>query len=42
MDMKSMIIGALVVAVAILGYLYYDSQQSSVKIDLPGLKIEGK
>lgn len=42
MDMKSMIIGALAVAVAVLGYLYYDSQQSSVKIDLPGVKIEGK
>ena len=41
MDMKSMLIGALVVAVAALGYLYYDSQKSSVKIDLPGVKIEG-
>jgi len=42
MDVKSMIIGALAVAVAVLGYLYYESQQSSVKIDLPGVKIEGK
>lgn len=42
MDMKSMVIGALAVGVAVLGYLYYESQQSSVKIDLPGVKIEGK
>jgi hypothetical protein len=43
MDTKSMIIGALAVAVAVLGYLYYqESQEPSVKIDLPGVKIEGK
>ena len=42
MDTKSMVIGALAVGVAIFGYLYYESQQSSVKIDLPGVKIEGK
>ena len=42
MDTKSMVIGALLVAVAVVGYLYYDTQQSSVKIDLPGVKIEGK
>jgi len=43
MDTKSMIIGALAVAVAVLGYLYYQEQQEpTVKIDLPGVKIEGK
>ena len=42
MDMKSIVIGALVVGIGVLGYLYYESQQSSVKIDLPGVKIEGK
>ena len=42
MDMKSMIIGALVVGIVALGYIYYESQKSSVKIDLPGVKIEGK
>lgn len=42
MDMKSMVIGALAIGIAVLGYLYYDSQQSSIKIDLPGVKIEGK
>lgn len=42
MDMKSLIIGALAVAVAVVGYLYYENQRTSVKIDLPGVKIEGK
>ncbi len=41
MDAKSLVIGALLVAVGVLGYFYYESQQSSVKIDLPGVKIEG-
>jgi hypothetical protein len=41
MDTKSMVIGALAVGVAVLGYLYYESQKSSVKIDLPGVRIEG-
>lgn len=39
MDGKTMI-GVLAIAVAVLGYLYYDAQQSKVKIDLPGVKIE--
>lgn len=42
MDIKSFLIGALLVAVATLGYLYYDSQQTTVKIDLPGVKIDGR
>ena len=42
MDTKSAVIGVLLVAVTVLGYLYYDSQQSKVKIDLPGIKIEGR
>jgi hypothetical protein len=42
MDGKSILIGALVVAVGVLGYLYYDSQQTKVKIDLGGVKIEGQ
>jgi uncharacterized protein HemY len=41
-DMKSLIILVLLVAVAVLGYLYYDSQRSAVRIDLPGVKIEAK
>lgn len=42
MDMKSVLIGGLVVAVGVLGYLYYENQQNKVSVDLGGLKIEGK
>ena len=42
MDIKSFLIGAMLVAVVLLGYLYYDSQRPQVKVDLPGVKIEGK
>jgi hypothetical protein len=41
MDTKSLLIGALLVGVAVLGYLYYDSQQDTVRVDLGGVKIEG-
>ena len=41
-DIKSIIIGMLVVGVGVLGYLYYDAQQTKVKVDLPGIKIESK
>lgn len=42
MDVKSLVIGVLLIAVAVLGYLVWDAQQTKVKIDLPGVKIEGK
>ena len=42
MDAKSVIIGVLFVAVVVLGYLLYDANQTKVKIDLPGVKIEGR
>ncbi len=42
MDAKSLLVIVLVVAVAVLGYLYYESQQTTVKIDVPGVKIEAK
>ncbi len=42
MDVKSLLIGALLVAVVVLGYLYYESQQTHVKLDIGGVKIEGK
>jgi hypothetical protein len=42
MDVKTVIIGVLSVAVVVLGYLYWDAQQTRVKVDLPGLKIEGR
>lgn len=40
MDFKSLLIGVLLVATGVLGYLYYDSQQTKVRLDLPGVKIE--
>jgi hypothetical protein len=42
MDLKTVLIVVLVVAVAVLGYLYYESQQTAVRVDLPGIKIEAK
>ena len=42
MDAKTLLIAVLLAGVGVLGFLYYESQQSSVKIDLPGVKIEGK
>jgi hypothetical protein len=37
--MRSFVIGALVVAVAVLGYLYWDSQQNTL-VKLPGVEIK--
>ena len=42
MDAKTLVVVVLVIAVGVLGYLYYDSQQTAVKIDVPGVKIEAK
>ncbi|WP_291164895.1 hypothetical protein [Hyphomicrobium sp.] len=42
MDIKSVIIGVLAGTVIVLGYLLWDSQQTKVKVDLPGIKIEGR
>lgn len=39
-NMKSLLIGALIVVVGVLGYLYYQNQQNSVTIQLPSVKIE--
>jgi hypothetical protein len=40
MDAKSLIILVLLVAVAVLGYLYYERSQSGISIKAPGVKIE--
>jgi hypothetical protein len=37
--MRSFVIGALVVAVAVLGYLYWDSQHNTL-VMLPGVEIK--
>lgn len=42
MDIRSVIIGVLAGTVIVLGYLLWDSQQTKVKVDLPGIKIEGR
>ena len=40
--MKSILIGALIVAVAVLGYLYYQGRQNTIEIKLPNVSIEKK
>lgn len=39
MDGKSLLVGALVIVVAVLGYLYWDSQQNTV-LKAPGITIK--
>ena len=41
-DPRNLAIVLLLAAVAVLGYLYYDSQRTAVKIDVPGFKLEAK
>ncbi|MEQ1577696.1 MAG: hypothetical protein ABL894_08585 [Hyphomicrobium sp.] len=38
-DSKSLLIGALLVAVAVLGYVVYERNQRTVKIELPSVSI---
>ena len=42
MDSKSLMIVVLAVAAAVLGYLYWESQQSKVEINVPGVSIKAK
>ena len=39
MDGKSVVIGALLIGVAVRGYLYWDSQHNTV-VKLPGVEIK--
>lgn len=41
MDGKSLLIGALLVGVVVLGYLYWDSQNNTV-FKAPGVEIRAK
>jgi hypothetical protein len=41
-DLKNMLVGALIIGVAVLGYLYYQSRQHTVEITLPNVTIEKK
>jgi hypothetical protein len=38
MDAKSILIGALLIVVAVLGYLYWDSQHNTI-LKAPGVEI---
>ena len=40
MDSKSVMIVLLAAAVALLGYLYWDSQRTGVDINVPGVRIK--
>ena len=40
LDLKSFLVGALVVAVAALAYLYWETQRNTVEIKLPSISIE--
>jgi len=42
MDAKTLVIAVLAVAVAVLGYLYYERSQHGISIDTPAVKIEAK
>jgi len=42
MDVKNLVIAVLVVAVAVLGYLYYEHSRHGIVIDTPAVKIEAK
>ena len=38
-DVKSLVIGVLLVGVAVLGYMTYERSQRTVQIELPSVKI---
>jgi hypothetical protein len=40
LDIKSLLIGALIVAVAALGYFYWERQRNTLEIKLPSISIE--
>lgn len=39
-EFKNILLGALLVGVVVLGYLYYESQQPRLEINIPPVKIE--
>jgi hypothetical protein len=41
-DPRNILIALLVIAVGVLGYLYYDSQQHRISVNLPGFKLDAK
>jgi len=41
MDVETLLIIIVAIAVAVLGYLHYESRQDVVRVNLPGVKIGG-
>ncbi len=41
-DTKTILIVVLAAAVAVLGFLYWDSQQTRLTIDVPGVKLDAR
>ena len=41
MDAKTGLICVLAIAVAVLGFLYWDSQRTKIEINVPGVTIKG-
>jgi hypothetical protein len=41
-DPRNIVIAVLAAAVLVLGYLYYDSLQHRVTVNLPGFKLDAK
>lgn len=41
-DTKTVLIVILAAAVAVLGFLYWDSQQTRLTIDVPGVKLDAR
>lgn len=41
MDGKSVLIGVLAVALAVVGYLYWESRRTAIEIRAPGVTIKG-
>ena len=39
-DVKSFLIGALLVAVVAFGYLYWERQRNTIEIKLPSISID--
>ena len=40
MDFKSLLVGGLVVALAVVGSLYWDRQRNTIDIKLPSVTIQ--
>jgi len=41
-DPRNILIAILAIAVIVLGYLYYVSQQHRISVNLPGFKLDAK